>query len=94
MALLWFDVITAAQKSCEIDEAAAATNLHKFAQILLQHAGEKSGNGWGRGLLGAIGIVKQQQISLKYAKTFFFLEETSANNFSFFFLVLDFLIVP
>lgn len=59
-------MLTAAQKSCEIDEAAAASNLYKFSEILLQHAGEKGGNGWGRGLLGAIGIVKQQQISLKY----------------------------
>lgn len=91
MVLLWFDVLTAAQKSCEIDETAAATNLHKFAQILLQHAGEKSSNGWGRGLLGAIGIVKQQQISLKYTKNFIF-KKTCVNNL--FCLVLDFLIVP
>lgn len=66
MPLLWFDILTAAQKSCEIDEAVAATNLHKFSQILLQNAGAAGSNGWGRGLLGAIGIVKQQQISLKY----------------------------
>lgn len=64
--LLWFDILTAAKKGCIVDEAATATNLHRFAQILLQYAGEKGGNGWGRGLLGAIGIVKQQQISLKY----------------------------
>lgn len=62
--LLWFDILTAAGKSCEIDEAAAAANLYKFSFVLLQHAGEKGGNGWGRGLLGAIGIVKQQQITL------------------------------
>lgn len=65
MPLIWSDVINLSLKLCESDEPFTGAVLYKFAQILLQVAEDKEGSKWGRGLLGAIGIVKQTTISLK-----------------------------
>ena len=43
---------------CEIDEPCCGSLLYKFAENLLQRSEEKDSK-WGRGLLGAIGILKQ-----------------------------------
>lgn len=64
--LIWGDVLTLALKFCKTDEACAGAMLYKFSQILSNLSDEKEVSKWGRGILGAIGIVKQSPPSLQY----------------------------
>ncbi|KAF5275551.1 hypothetical protein FQR65_LT04154 [Abscondita terminalis] len=64
--LLWSQFLSIALLHCDIDMQSAYILLYKFSQLLLQIATEKGISGWGKGLLGAIGIVKQESVSLKF----------------------------
>lgn len=63
--LLWSTVLYLSLEGCELDTVIVRNCLQKFAAILLEHSGEKNTSRWGQGFLGALGIVKQPQISLK-----------------------------
>lgn len=63
--LVWSQVLKLTLPHCEVNEPEAAAILHSFAHILLQNCSEKGISGWGKGLLGAIGIVKHDAASLK-----------------------------
>ncbi|XP_044253867.1 ectopic P granules protein 5 homolog isoform X2 [Tribolium madens] len=64
--LLWIGIIRLTLQYCEIDENTTGVILHKFAKILIQISEDKAGSKWGRGLLSAIGISKQDAISINF----------------------------
>lgn len=66
LPLIWSDIINLSLKYVEIDEARCGTLLYQFTQLLIQLSEDKEGSKWGRSLLGAIGIVKTNSMSLKY----------------------------
>lgn len=57
--------------NCQSNERDVSVVLQKFSQLLLQLAAEKGVGGWGKGFLGALGIVKQDTISLRYVFDFY-----------------------
>ena len=68
--LLWFGILRLALLHCEKDEATTGIILHRFAKILLQLSEDKGSSRWGKGLLSAIGISKQDSIYIKYLRWF------------------------
>ncbi|XP_063908736.1 ectopic P granules protein 5 homolog [Zophobas morio] len=64
--LLWFGILRLALLHCEKDEATTGIILHRFAKILLQLSEDKGSSRWGKGLLSAIGISKQDSISINF----------------------------
>lgn len=63
--LLWSQFLNVAYIYCQINESNTGVVLYKFSQTLLQMISEKGITSWSRGLLGAIGIVKQDNVSIK-----------------------------
>lgn len=64
--LLWNEVIKLAWRVCNKgNEEKAAVVLRKFVHSHLLPSAESkgSGGGWGRGLLGAIGLAKQGSVT-------------------------------
>ncbi|CAG9823224.1 unnamed protein product [Phaedon cochleariae] len=66
MPLIWCGLLMLVSQHSEKDEQFCAVVLHKFAQILLQTSEDKGGSRWGRGLLTAIGLSKQANLSLNF----------------------------
>ncbi|KAF7282452.1 hypothetical protein GWI33_002679 [Rhynchophorus ferrugineus] len=64
--LLWLTMLKLALEMCEDREASAATLLFKFADVLMQLSEDKGGGRWGRGLLNAIGLTRQEAVSLNF----------------------------
>lgn len=67
LPVLWLVILKLSIQSCRSDEPGTSLALRRFSEILSHHSEEKglSGSLWRRGILGAIGIGKQPQISLK-----------------------------
>lgn len=65
LPLLWSSVLCLALEGCAIDTVVVRNCLQKFAEVLLEQSGDKNTSRWGQGLLGALGIMKQPQMSLK-----------------------------
>ncbi|KAF2894637.1 hypothetical protein ILUMI_11535 [Ignelater luminosus] len=66
LPLFWSQLLYLALIHSNIDESTAGLVLYKFSQYLLQITADKGISGWGKGILGAIGIVKQDSLSLKF----------------------------
>ncbi|KAG5874036.1 hypothetical protein JTB14_007998 [Gonioctena quinquepunctata] len=66
MPLIWCGFLMLLLQHSEKDEPYCAIVLHKFSQILLQISEEKAGSKWGRGLLNAIGLNKQGNLSINF----------------------------
>lgn len=63
--LIWIGIIRLSIEYCETDENTSGLILYNFAKILLQISEDKGTSKWGRGLLSAIGINRQNTISVK-----------------------------
>ncbi|XP_056634672.1 ectopic P granules protein 5 homolog [Diorhabda sublineata] len=66
MPLIWCGFLMLVLQHAEIDEPYCGAVLYKFSQILLQFSDEKGPSKWGRGLLNAIGLTKQANISMDF----------------------------
>lgn len=64
--LLWFSILSLALDLCDVDETTSSTLLLRFVDILLQTSENKAGTTWGRGLLSAIGLSKQEASTLNF----------------------------
>ncbi|XP_060530773.1 ectopic P granules protein 5 homolog [Cylas formicarius] len=64
--LVWFTILRLALDHCDKDETGSAILLYKFAQILLHMSEDKSGSRWGRGILSAIGMARQECVSVNF----------------------------
>uniref|UniRef100_A0A1Y1N595 Ectopic P granules protein 5 homolog n=2 Tax=Photinus pyralis TaxID=7054 RepID=A0A1Y1N595_PHOPY len=64
--LIWSQFLKLTIIHCNIDMRSGSTIVYKFSQLLLQQSAEKGISGWGKGILGAIGIVKSESLSLRF----------------------------
>nr|CAI5847173.1 unnamed protein product [Callosobruchus analis] len=64
--LIWLILLDLVIKNAERNERFCAVVLHKFSQILLEISEERAASRWGKGLLSAIGLVKQDDISIQF----------------------------
>lgn len=70
LPLLWWTILKYSLIICHADESTAAIILHNFAQNLINMVDTKGPSGWGRGLLNAIGLNKQNVPSITYIIVF------------------------
>ncbi|CAH1956914.1 unnamed protein product [Acanthoscelides obtectus] len=64
--LIWLNLLDLIIKHVDKNEIFCAVVLHKFSQILLEIAEERATSRWGRGLLSAIGLSKQDDTSIDF----------------------------
>ncbi|KAK5643248.1 hypothetical protein RI129_007093 [Pyrocoelia pectoralis] len=64
--LIWSQFLKLALIHCNIDMRSGSIILYKFSQLLLQQSAEKRISSWGKGILGAIGIVKNESLSVRF----------------------------
>nr|CAH7757239.1 unnamed protein product [Callosobruchus chinensis] len=64
--LIWLILLDLVIKNAERNERFCAVVLHKFSQILLEISEERAASRWGKGLLSAIGLAKQDDISIQF----------------------------
>lgn len=64
--LLWYKILRLSLKLSSEDESSARYNLNKFSHILIDKSGDKQESGWGWGLLKAVGLNRQSNISLGF----------------------------
>ncbi|KAF5285353.1 hypothetical protein FQA39_LY04452 [Lamprigera yunnana] len=66
LPLIWSQFLRVALIHSNIDMKSASLIVYKFSQILLQISAEKGLSSWGKGILGAIGIVKSDTLTLRF----------------------------